>query len=92
MFFNSIKLINRLLSKEMWNMYLKVTIEEKNWRSQNFGFPGLINESPCQFWQAPTHEDIIEFKNLELQLKNHKSGIKTVFVFSIIILKDILAL
>ena len=37
MFFNSIKEINRLrkeinrlLSKGMWNIYLKVTIEEKN--------------------------------------------------------------
>ena len=29
--------INRLLSKGMSNIYLKVTIE-KNWRSQNFDF------------------------------------------------------
>ena len=29
-FFNSIKEINSLLSKEMSNIYLKVTIEEKN--------------------------------------------------------------
>ena len=48
MFFNSIieinrlrNEINRLLSKKMWNIYLKVTIEEKNWRSQNFDFLGL---------------------------------------------------
>ena len=45
----------------MSNIYLKVTIQEKNRRSQNFDFPGLKNLSPCQFWRAPTHEDIIEF-------------------------------
>ena len=68
MFFNSIKEINRLrkeiyklLSKGMSNIYLKVTIEEKNWRSQNFDFLGLKNFSPGQFWGAPTHENIIEF-------------------------------
>ena len=45
----------------MSNIYLKVTIEEKNRRSQNFDFLGLKNLSPCQFWGAPTHADIIEF-------------------------------
>ena len=45
----------------MSNTYLKVTIEEKNCRTQNFDFLGLKNFSPCQFWGAPTHEDIIEF-------------------------------
>ena len=45
----------------MSNIYLKVTNEEKNWRSQNFDFLGLKNLSPGQFWGAPTHEDIIEF-------------------------------
>ena len=55
MFFNSIKEINRLrkeinrlLSKGMSNIYLKVTIE-KNWRSQNFDFLSLKNLSPGQF-------------------------------------------
>ena len=68
MFFNSIKEINRLrkeinslLSKGMSNIYLKVTIEEKNQRSQNFDFLGLKNLSPGQFLGAPTHEDMIEF-------------------------------
>ena len=67
MFFNSIKEINRLrietnrlLIKGMSNIYLKVTIE-KNWRSQNFDFLGLKNMSPGQFWEAATHEDIVEF-------------------------------
>ena len=45
----------------MSNLYLKVTIDEKNWRSQNFDFPGLENVSPGQFWGAPIHEDITEF-------------------------------
>ena len=42
MFFSSIKEINRLLSKGMSNIYLKVTIQ-KNQRSQNFDFVGLKN-------------------------------------------------
>ena len=44
----------------MSNIYWKVTIKEKNWRSQNCDFLGLKNLSPCQFWGAPTQEDIIE--------------------------------
>ena len=67
MFFNLSKEIsrfrkekNRLLSKEMSIIYLKVAIEEKNWRSQNFDFR-LKNLSPCQFWGVPTHAGIIEF-------------------------------
>ena len=56
MFLNSIKEINRLrkeinrlLSKGMSTIYLKVTIEEKNWGSQNFDFLVLKNFSPGQF-------------------------------------------
>ena len=73
MFFNSIKEINRLrkeinrlLSKGMSNIYLKVTIEEKNWRSQNFGFLVLKNFSPGQFWGAPTHEDVCGFSVISI--------------------------
>ena len=55
------KEINKLLSKGMSNMYLKVTIVEKNGRSQNFDFLSLKYLSPCQFWGAPTHAGIIEF-------------------------------
>ena len=76
MFFNSVKEINRLrkeinrlLSKEVSNIYSKVTIEEKNWRSQNFHFQGLKNLQPCQFWGAPSHKYIIAFENFLLQLK-----------------------
>ena len=43
----------------MSNIYLKVTIEEKTWCSQNFDFLGL---KIChQGRGAPTHEDVIEF-------------------------------
>ena len=55
------KEINRLLSKEMSNIYIKVTTEQKNGSSQSFDFLGLKNLSPCQFWGPPTHEDIIEY-------------------------------
>ena len=48
MFFNLIKVINRLrkeinriLSKGMSNIYLNVTIEKRNGRSKNFVFLGL---------------------------------------------------
>ena len=67
MFFTSVKetnrlrkVINRVLSKGMSNIYLKVIIDVKNGRSQTFYFKGLKN-LPGQFWGAPTHEDIIEF-------------------------------
>ena len=68
MFFNLIKEINKLrkeinslLSKGMSNIYLKVTIEEKNQRSQNFDFLGLNDLSPGQFLGSPTRKDMIEF-------------------------------
>ena len=53
------KEINTLLSKGMSNIYLKLHLR----RSQNFDFLGLKN-----FWGAPTHADIIEFKKFLLQL------------------------
>ena len=60
MFFNSIKGINRLISKGMSNNNSKVAIQ-KNWRSQNLDFLSLSNLSPGQFFWAPTHADIIQF-------------------------------
>ena len=59
MWFNSIIEINRLLS--MSNIYLKITIEENNWRPQYFDFLGLKNLSTGQFWGATFHENIVEF-------------------------------
>ena len=44
MFFNLIEEINRLLSKGMSNIYLKVTIE-KNWRYQNLDFLKFVTRS-----------------------------------------------
>ena len=55
MFFSSIKEINRsgteinrLLSKEMSNIYLKVTTEKKR-HTQNFDFVSLKRLSPGHF-------------------------------------------
>ena len=45
MFFSSIKGINRLISKWMSDIYVKVTIE-KNWLAQNFDFLSLKGLSP----------------------------------------------
>ena len=65
-FFNSViekkwkKEINRLLSKKMSNVYLKITIEKKC-GSQDFHFFRFKNLSPGLFWEASAHEDIIEF-------------------------------
>ena len=97
MFFNSVNKINRLrketnrlLSKGMSNIYLKVTIEKK-WRTLNFGLLSLKSLSPGQFWGAETHGDITEFSNFLLRLKNQLSGIKTICGFSdIFILKGII--
>ena len=50
MFFSSIKEIDRLISKVMSNIYLKVTM--KNWRSQNFDCLSLKNLSLGQFWES----------------------------------------
>ena len=68
MFFNSIKEINRLrkeinrlLSKGISNIYLKINIEEKNGRSENFNFLVLKDLSPGH----------------QLQLKKISSNFKT---------------
>ena len=66
MLFNSIKeinrlrkQINRLLSKGMSIIYLRVTIG-RNWHSSIF-LVQTLNLSPGQVLGAPTHADIIEF-------------------------------
>ena len=90
MFFGLFKGIDRLTSKGMLNIYLKVTTE-KNWRSQYFDFLNLKICLQVSFWGALTHADIAEFQNFLLQLKNQRSGSKTVYGFSIIlILKGIM--
>ena len=90
MFFSSVKETSSLISKGMLNIYLKVTTE-KNWHSQNFNFLSLKNLSPGQFLRAPSHADTIEFENFLLQIKNQRSGNKSVCGFSIIlVLKEII--
>ena len=67
----------------MSNIYLKVTIDE-NCRSQNFNFLRLKNF-------LGTHVDIIELQKFLLQLKNQRTGSKTVCDFSItLVLKGIM--
>ena len=51
------KEINKLLSKEMSDIYLKVTIETFS----NLIFCVLKICHQVSFWGAPTHADIIEF-------------------------------
>ena len=81
MFFKSIQKINRLLSKGITNIYLKITIE-KNWRTQNFDFRSLSSCLKVSFWGAPTHADIINFSNFLLQLKNQRGlGAKLCMAF-----------
>ena len=75
MFFNSIKEINRLrkeinrlLSKGMSDIYLKVTIE-KNSLSQNFDFLGLKNLLPGQFLGNSITQISLNFKTSCCYLK-----------------------
>ena len=60
MLLSLIKGINRLISKGMSKIYLKVTIE-KNWRFQNFDFLNLKNLPPGQFCRTPNNANVIEF-------------------------------
>ena len=68
----------------MSNIHLKVTIE-KNWGSQNFFWVQKISHQ-VSVWEVPAHTDIIEFQNFLLQLKNKRSGSKTLCSFSIILI------
>ena len=51
MFFSSIKGINKLISKGIPSIYLKITAE-KNWRSQNFDFLIFKNLLLDQFLES----------------------------------------
>ena len=62
MFFRSVKEINRLISKGMSNIYLKVTIE-KNWCSQNFVFLSL-KETHNSFKKHPLNPWCISGKTI----------------------------
>ena len=63
-----LKEMNRLLSKEMSNIYLKVTIE-KNWRSLNLDFLSLKNLSPGQFRELQILHILLNFKTSCRSLK-----------------------
>ena len=65
MFFGSIKEINRLLSKEMLNIYIKVT-ELTFLKLQFFNFKNFSSRSG--FSKAPIHTNIVEFWNFLSQL------------------------
>ena len=66
------------------HIYLKVTTE-KNWSSPNFDFLSLKDLAPGLFLGAEIIEFIeqisLNFKNFLLQLKNHRSGSKSVYGF-----------
>ena len=85
MFFSSVKEIkwllkeiNRFLSQRMSNIYLKGTIEKK-WRSLKFGFckfKKFVSESI--FGELQLTQTSLNFENFLLELKNQRSGSKTV--------------
>lgn len=51
MSFSSMKGVNKLISKGMKNIYVKVTVE-KTWLSQNFDLVSLKHLSPGQFLES----------------------------------------
>ena len=76
---------NRLISKGMPNIHLKVIIE-KNWDSQSFDFLSFKNSSPGYFLGSSNSPDIIKFWNFLLQRKSQRSRSKSVRRFSIILI------
>ena len=76
------KEINKLLNKGMSNIYLKVTTEMFS-KLRFSRFKKFVTRS---IFGSLTHTDIIEFGNSFLQLKNQRSGSKTMCDFSIILI------
>ena len=75
------KEINRLLSKGMSNIYLKVTIE-KNRRSQNFDFLGLKNLlARSVFGKLQLTQISLNFKTSYCNLKIRGLGAFLLFKF-----------
>ena len=66
MFFGSIKGINRLISKEISNIYIKVTIQ-KNWRSQSFDYLKFF--SKIVFGELQLMQISLNFKTSYCNLK-----------------------
>ena len=69
----------------MSNIYLKIAINKKL-RTQNFDLARFSDSSEV----VPTHAGNIEFSNFLLQLKNQRSGSKTVRGFSIILILKVI--
>ena len=85
MFFSSVKEINRslkdmnrLLSRGMSNIYLKVTIE-KIWHTQNFNFLSVKSSSPVS-GDLQLTQISLKYQIFLFQLKNQRSGSKRVWV------------
>ena len=84
------KEMNRLTSKIVSSIYLRVTIK-KSGRPQSFDFLSLENKFPGQFLVSSNSRRYRWNLKLLLQLKNQSSASKTMCSFSIIlILKGIL--
>ena len=75
MFFNSVKEINRLLSKGMSNIYLKVTIE-KNRGSQNFDFSILFDTSKFQNFVTRSVFEELQLTQITLNFKTSCCNLK----------------
>ena len=65
----------------MSNIYLKVTIEEKNWRFQNFDFLGLKNLPPGQFRELQLAKISLNFKTSCWNLKIRRLETKLCVAF-----------
>ena len=66
----------------MSNIHLKVTIEEKNWRFQNFDLPGL--KKMCHqvsFGELQLMKISLNFQTSCCDLKNRGSGAKLCVTF-----------
>ena len=90
MFFSSVKEINRLLkevnrllSKGMSGIYYFKLLLRKSDLRQYFIILSWKRLSPNRFLGAPTYTSVTEFSKFLLQLKNQRSGIKTVCRFSL---------
>ena len=87
MFFSSIKGMNKLISKGMPNIYLKVA-NEKNWRSQNFDFLSSKTLSPGQFLGSSNSRRNYLILKILVVTKDQRSGSKTICSFSIILVLE----
>ena len=90
-FFISFKAINRLISKWISNIYLKVT-NEKKWRSQNFHFLNLKDFSPGQLLRGLNSQRHHWILKLLVALKIRGLGARLCVTFLLFfILKGIMA-